>query len=96
MLDTRYPTRRDPVRRYTGHRDVVNQIMTINGRLYSASDDTQVRVFDVLTGEAQDKLCGHSFGILQMACNGKSLFTADAEGSLRKSATAERRGGSAL
>lgn len=55
-----------------------------NNRLYTASDDKSVRVFDIVKGTCLDALSGHTDGVTSLSVAGDILYTGSYDGTVRE------------
>lgn len=72
------------LQRYPGHKDAVTSIAVTPTRLYSASDDQHVRVFDVEKGASLDKMSGHTSGVTGVVSVNDSLLSCSLDGAIRR------------
>jgi len=72
-----------PLKEYgigNGHTDVINHIVMQKDRIFTASDDLTVRLFDVNQDQCLERLQGHSTGILHLCLSGDLLIASNYSG----------------
>ncbi|GAB5369787.1 hypothetical protein AAMO2058_001436100 [Amorphochlora amoebiformis] len=66
-----------------GHSDVINTMILLKNRIFTASDDMSVRIFDINRPRCLDRLQGHRTGVIGLCISGTLLIAGNYE-SFRK------------
>ncbi|KAJ3115302.1 hypothetical protein HDU96_000853 [Phlyctochytrium bullatum] len=78
------PVQLEAARSFTGHSNAVSALCITGGRLYSASKDSTIKEWDMLTGECLRTFVGHTRWVRAIAVGAGRLFSGSWDDTVRE------------